>query len=206
MLRTTAKSETLAGSPFPTRPVRQAAATAPVVLLHRHFQPRLDPAQQPPVAHAPGHRLHQLRVRYLAEVVRQVGVHHLPVARRQPVYAPDRVTRVSARPVGILLRFKVRFEDRRQHQHRRRLRHPVPETRYAQWPKLPALLLRDEDLSPHAAGRSPPSSPAPVLPTTGPPPATRCPRPSRRPPRPTLRRTGQATARTSSRHTLSLSE
>ena len=142
--------------PLPTRPVRKTAAAVPVVLLHRHLQPRLDPAQQPPVAHATGQRLHQLRVRYLAEVVRQVGVHHLPVARyQQPVHAPDRVMRVAARPIGILLRCKVRFEDRRQHQHRRRLRYPVPQARYAQWPKLPTLLLRDEDLP----NRSRPISP-----------------------------------------------
>ena len=55
--------------PLPTRPVRPAATAATVVLLHRHLQPRLDPAQQPPVAHAPGDGLHQFRVRNLAEVV-----------------------------------------------------------------------------------------------------------------------------------------
>ena len=133
--------------PLPTRPVRTAATTAPVVLLHRHLQPRLDPAQQPPVAHATRDGLHQLRVGNLAEVVRQVGVHHLPVARpQQSMHAPDRVMRVSTRPIGVLLRLQVGFENRRQHQHRRRLRHPVPETRNAQRPELPALLLRDEDL------------------------------------------------------------
>ena len=137
------------GVPFRSRraPVRSAATAVPVVLLHGHFQPRLDPAQQPPVAHATCDGPEQVRVRDLTVVVRQVGVHHLPVARRQqPVHAPDRVIRVSARPVGVLLRFQVRFENRRQHQHRRRLRHPVPETRNAQRPELPALLLRDEHL------------------------------------------------------------
>ena len=90
-------------------------------------------------------------VRDLAVVVRQVGVHHLPVAGvQQPMYAHDRALRVSARPVRILLRLQVGLENRRQHQHRRRLRHPVPETRNAQRPELPALLLRDEDL-PHRA-------------------------------------------------------
>ena len=88
--------------PLATCPVRAAAAAVSVVFLHRHFQPRLDPAQQPPVAHASGDGLHQGRVGNLAEVVRQVGVHHLPVARvQQPVHAVDSVV-VSARvgPTG----------------------------------------------------------------------------------------------------------
>ena len=86
-------------------------------------------------------------MRNLAVVVRQVSVHHLPVAGvQQPVHALDRVMRASARPVGVLLRLQVGFEDWRQYQHRRRLRHPVPEARNAQRPELPALLLRDEDL------------------------------------------------------------
>ena len=119
----------------------------PVVLLHCHFQPRLDPAQQPSVAHAPGDGPHQVRVRDLTEVVRQVGVYHLLVARvQQPVHALDRGVRVAARPIRILFRLQVGFEDGRRHQHRRRLRHPVPETRNAQRPELPTLLLRDEDL------------------------------------------------------------
>ena len=133
--------------PLPTRSVRPAATAPTVVLLHRHLQPRLDPAQQPPVAHAAGDGPEQVGVRNLAVVVRQVGVHHLPMARRQqPVHAPDRVMRAPARPIGVLLRLQVGLEDRRQHQHRRRLRHPVPETRNAQRPELPTLLLRDEDL------------------------------------------------------------
>ena len=100
--------------PLATCPVRAAAAAVSVVFLHRHFQPRLDPAQQPPVAHASGDGPEQFRVRDLTEVVRQVGVHHLPVARvQQPVHAVDSVVRVSARPVRILLRLQVGLEDRR---------------------------------------------------------------------------------------------
>ena len=34
--------------------------------------------------------------------------------RQQPIHAPDRVSRVSARPVRILLRLQVAFEDRRK--------------------------------------------------------------------------------------------
>ena len=133
--------------PLATRPVREAAAAVTVVFLPGHFQPRLDPAQQPPVAHASGDGPEQFRVRDLTEVVRQIRVYHLPVARvQQPVHAPDRVMRAPARPVRILFRWQVGLEDRRQHQHRRRLHHPVPETRNAQRSELPALLLRDEDL------------------------------------------------------------
>ena len=43
------------------------------------LQPRHDPAQQPPVAYAPGNGPHRLAVRSLAEIVRQDGVHHLTV-------------------------------------------------------------------------------------------------------------------------------
>ena len=138
------------GVPFRSRraPVRQAAATVPVVLFHGHLQPRLDPAQHSSVAYAPGDGPKQVAVWDMTEVVRQVGVHHLPMARRQqPMHAPDRVIRVPARPIGVLLRLQVGLEDGRQQQHRRRLYHPLSETRNAQRPELPALLLRDEDLS-----------------------------------------------------------
>ena len=55
--------------PLPSRLVRAAFATLAVVLFHRHLQPRLDPAQQSPVAHAAGHAAHQFGVWNLAEVV-----------------------------------------------------------------------------------------------------------------------------------------
>ena len=52
----------------------------------------------------------------LAEVVREVSVHHLPVA---PVHQPMRVldgnARTPARPIGVLFRGQMGFEDRRQH-------------------------------------------------------------------------------------------
>ena len=41
LLRSGSKRRPLRGPlPLPTRPVRTAATAAPVVLLHRHFQPR----------------------------------------------------------------------------------------------------------------------------------------------------------------------
>ena len=137
------------GVPFRSRRARfvrrrppRPSSSSTAISSHALTQP-----SSRPVAHATRDGLHQLRVGNLAEVVRQVGVHHLPVARpQQSMHAPDRVMRVSTRPIGVLLRLQVGFENRRQHQHRRRLRHPVPETRNAQRPELPALLLRDEDL------------------------------------------------------------
>ena len=57
----------------------------------RHpFYQRLNQVLDTHAFDASGDGPHQLRVRYLAEVVRQVGVHHLPVAR----------------PVRILLRWQ----------------------------------------------------------------------------------------------------
>ena len=69
--------------PLPARPVRAAFAAFAVVLLNRHLQPRLDEAEHPSVAHAPGNALHQFGMRYLTEVVGQVAVDHLLVPRVQ---------------------------------------------------------------------------------------------------------------------------
>ena len=134
--------------PFLSRPVRAALAALTVLLDHRHLQPRLDEAEHPSVAHAPRDALHQLRVRYLAEVVREVRINHFVAAPVQQTMDPsDRVLGASSRPVSVLLRLQVRLEDRRQHQHRRRLRNPVPQAWNAQGTELPRLLLRDEHLS-----------------------------------------------------------
>ena len=137
-------------SPFPflARTVRAACAALAVLLYHRHFQPRLDESEHPPVAHTPRHALHQLSVRYLAEIVGEVRIDHLMVAPvQQPMDPPHRVLRASSRPVRVLLRLQVRLEYRLQHQHRRRLRNPIPQARYAQGTELPRLLLRNEHLT-----------------------------------------------------------
>ena len=87
-------------------------------------------------------------MRNLAEVVRQIRVDHLLVAGvQQSMHVIDGIECTSSRPVGVLLRRQVHFEYRRQHQRCRRLRHPVSDARNAQGPKLPALLLRDENLT-----------------------------------------------------------
>ena len=55
--------------PLATSPIREAATTVTVVLFYGHLQPRLDPAQQSPVAHATGDGPEQFGVRDLTEVV-----------------------------------------------------------------------------------------------------------------------------------------
>ena len=52
----------------------------------------------------------------------------------------DRIVCASPSPTGVSLRGQVRLDHRRQHQQRRRLRHPVPQARNPQCPILPALL------------------------------------------------------------------
>ena len=54
----------------PTRPVPTAVAALTVVFLDRHLQPRLDPTQHPPLAHATGDGLQEFGVRNLAKGVR----------------------------------------------------------------------------------------------------------------------------------------
>ncbi len=162
------------GVPFLSRRARFAAgAASPVVLLDRHLQPRLHPTQHPPVTHPTGDALEQLGVRSLAEVVRPIRVHDLAVARaRQPMRPLDRIVGASSRPIGGLLRGQVRLDHRRQHQQRRRLRHPIPQTRNAQCPILPALFLRN----PHPPNRLRPVGPFLQLPRQSPKPPLHAPR------------------------------
>ena len=102
--------------PLPARSVRAALAALAAVLFHRHLQPRLHQPEQATVAHAPGHAPQQFGMRNLAEVVRQIGIHHLVApAVQQAVDAVHRVVRAASRPVGVLLLLQVRFDNRRQH-------------------------------------------------------------------------------------------
>ena len=149
-------------------------------------------------------------MRYLAEVVGQIAVNNLVVPLIQKAMdAVHRVMGAPSRPVGVLLRLQVRFEDRLQHEQGRRLRHPVPYAGDAQWPEFAGLFLWDEDL-PHRLSvcTSHPSVPAPVPQASAPTPydsmsAKVSPSTPAEPP---LRRTClQASARKSSRHTLSIS-
>ena len=83
-------------------------------------------------------------MRNLPEIVGQIRIDHIaPSDVQRPVRPLDSVERAPVRPAGALLRLQVGLEDRRQHKHRRRPGHPIPDAGQTQWPELPALLLRD---------------------------------------------------------------
>ena len=82
-----------------------------------------------------------------SEVVREVGVHDFRVAAEQRFFHVDhRLLGISARPVGVLLGWKVGFEDRIEHQHRCCHADPIAQGRDAQRPEF-AVGLRDEHSS-----------------------------------------------------------
>jgi len=92
-------------------------------------------------------RAHEVCVWNAAEVVRQVGVHHFRVVAKQRVsHVGNRLLGVSALPVGVLLWWKIGFEDRVEHQHRCRHAHPITQGRDAQGPQL-AIGLGNEHSS-----------------------------------------------------------
>ena len=81
------------------------------------------------------------------EVVREVGVNDFRVASEQPLFHLDhRLLGISPRTVGVLLWWKIGFEDRFQHQHRCCHADPIPQGRDAQRPEL-AVGLRYEHSS-----------------------------------------------------------
>ena len=117
--------------------------TSVVGLLHGAFQPHLDQMQHAPVHDAPRKRQHQFGVRNGPEVVRKVGVYNFRVASEQRLFHLDhRLLGIAARPVGILLGWKVGFKDRLEHQHRCCHAHSIAQGRNAQWPELGALRRR----------------------------------------------------------------
>ena len=61
------------------------------------------------------------------EVVREVGVNNFRVAaEQQPFHLDHRLLGVSPGAVGVLLWWKISFEDRFQHQHRCCHADPIP--------------------------------------------------------------------------------
>ena len=91
--------------------------------------------QHTPIHDAPRKRLHQFGVWNAAEVIRKVGVNDFRVASEQRLFHLDyRLLGIAARPVGVLLRWKVGFKDRFEHQHRCCHAHPIPHGRDTQWP------------------------------------------------------------------------
>src|SRR5215831_20684167 len=62
------------------------------------------------------------------------------------LHLDHRLLGVTARSIGVLLGWKIGFEDRIEHPHRRRHAHPIAQARDAQRPEL-AVGLRDEHSS-----------------------------------------------------------
>src|SRR6202795_2397446 len=82
-----------------------------------------------------------------SEVVREVGVNDFRMAMvQQRSHLDHRLLGVSPAAVGVLLWWKVGFEDRFQHQHRCCHADPIPQGRDAQGPEL-AVGLRYEHSS-----------------------------------------------------------
>ena len=76
-------------------------------------------------------------MRNAPEVVREVGVNDFRVAAKQQCFHLDhRLLRISPRTVGILLGWKIGFEDRFQHQHCCCHADPIAQGRDAQRPEF----------------------------------------------------------------------
>ena len=103
--------------------------------------------QHAPIDDPTRYRLDQLGVGNAPEVVREVGVDYFRVASEQQLLHLDhRLLGISPGTVGVLLWWKVGFEDRFEHQHRCCHAHPIAQGRDAQRPKF-AVGLRDEHSS-----------------------------------------------------------
>ena len=128
-------------------------------LEHPRPQPTPQQLQHPPVAHPPLDLSEQRVVIDLVKTALDVGVEHprlAPVDRR-----PDRLQGVMGRQPGpkpVAGREEVGFEDRLEHDPRRRHHHPIGHTRDTERPQLPwPARLRD---------MNPPQRPRPIGPGT----------------------------------------
>jgi site-specific DNA recombinase len=121
-------------------PGRLLSATHPpmsplVGLFDRRLQPHPNQMQHLPIADAPCHARHQLRVRNRIEVLRQIGVDYfgVPLIDRL-VDRSNRIERTPLRAIPIGCLIEVCFENRFEHQHRRGLYHPISDRGYAERP------------------------------------------------------------------------
>ena len=142
------------------RPLRNAASlifglgraclpSSVVGFFNGTLQPHVDQMQHAPIDDASRERAHQVGVGNASEVVREVGVYDFRVASEQRLLHLDhRLLGIAARTVGVLLRWKISFEDRFEHQQRCAHAHPIAQGRNAQRSKL-AIGLRDK----HASNR-----------------------------------------------------
>ena len=93
--------------------------------------------QHAPINNPARYRLQEFGMRDAPEVVREVGVNDFRVAAEQQLFHLDhRLLGVSPGTVGVLLWWKVGFEDRFQHQHRCCHADPIPHGRDAQRPEV----------------------------------------------------------------------
>jgi site-specific DNA recombinase len=100
-----------------------------VGFFHGAFQPHLDQMQHAPIHYASRERAHEISVRDAAEVVREVGVYDVQVASVQRLFRIDhRLLGIAAPPIDVLLGWKIGFEDRVEHQHRRCHAHPITQS------------------------------------------------------------------------------
>jgi len=122
---------------LPVASLRCAQCRAPVrALPHRYRQPALEDRQDLPVVHAPRDAPQQRTMRDCGEVVGQIRIHHFsPVMLRNvKVHSPHSRLRIPSGPEPILLRGKVRFEDRTEHEHDGGLDHAILHRRDTQRP------------------------------------------------------------------------
>src|SRR5262249_2872823 len=76
-------------------------------------------------------------MRNASEVVREVGINDFRVAAKQQRFHVDhRLLGIAPRTIGILLWWKIGFEDRFQHQHRCCHADPITQGRDAQRPEF----------------------------------------------------------------------
>src|ERR1700694_2707519 len=93
--------------------------------------------QNAPINNPARYRLDQLGVGNAPEVVREVGVDDFRVASEQQLLHLDhRLLGISPRTVGVLLWWKVGFEDRFQHKDRCCHADSITQGRDAQRPEL----------------------------------------------------------------------
>src|SRR5439155_18713732 len=93
------------------------------------------------------HPLEAPSLAWRAEVVREVGIDYVRVTSVQPLFHLDhRLLGISLRTVGVLLGWKIGFEDRFEHQKCCAHTHPIAQGRDAQRSKL-AIGLRDKHSS-----------------------------------------------------------
>src|SRR6516162_2271390 len=97
------RSRCKASSALPLRhKITSRLPSSIVGFFHGAVQPHLDQMQHAPIDDPARHRLQKLGMGNAPEVVREVGVHHFPMATEQQLFHLDhRLLGVSPRSVGV---------------------------------------------------------------------------------------------------------